>query len=87
MHEAVLDALDGGGALFFRALADRVVAGHGPAGDPGAARAAGDGRAPIARRWPRDLGPGLGRRLTNDTLAPLRTVLARPALPGRRRGR
>jgi ATP-dependent Lhr-like helicase len=70
VHEAVLAALDGGGALFFRALADRVAAqliasggaaGHGPS-DQALAAAVWD------LVW--------AGRLTNDTLAPLRTVLS-----------
>ena len=58
LHEALLAALDGGGALFFRALADRVgraAARHGRNGRP-----AGRGRdRPGGSRG--DLGPGLGR--------------------------
>jgi len=69
LHEAILDALDGGGALFFRALADRVTAQRdaGRAGDQAVAAAIWD------LVW--------AGRLTNDTLAPLRTVLglSRPA--------
>jgi ATP-dependent helicase Lhr and Lhr-like helicase len=63
LHEAVLAALDGGGALFFRALADRVAAqaGHAPAD-----------QALVSAIW--DLV--WAGRLTNDTLAPLRTVLS-----------
>jgi ATP-dependent helicase Lhr and Lhr-like helicase len=62
VHEAVLAALDGGGALFFRALADRVAG----------QRAAGvTDQAVAAAIW--DLV--WAGRLTNDTLAPLRTVL------------
>jgi ATP-dependent Lhr-like helicase len=57
VHEAVLAALDGGGALFFRALADRA----GPATDQAVAAAIWD------LVW--------AGRLSNDTLAPLRTVL------------
>jgi ATP-dependent Lhr-like helicase len=57
LHEALLAALDGGGALFFRALADRA----GPAPDQAVAAAIWD------LVW--------AGRLTNDTLAPLRTVL------------
>src|SRR5579875_938208 len=66
VHEAVLAALDGGGALFFRALAERVDA-----------RLRADGVPPVpdhalaAAIW--DLV--WAGRLTNDTLAPLRTVL------------
>ena len=68
LHEAVLAALDGGGALFFRALADRV-AGRLRAGD--AAGPPAD-QAVAAAVW--DLV--WAGRLTNDTLAPLRIVLA-----------
>ncbi len=75
LHEAILDALGGGGALFFRALTDRVTA---PGGDPvpaGQQRLrvpagrAGD-QAVAAAIW--DL---VWAGLTNDTLAPLRTML------------
>ena len=62
-HQAVLDALGEGGALFFRGLSDRVaaLAGGSPPGDPDL----------VAVVW--DLvWAGL---LSNDTLAPLRTVL------------
>jgi ATP-dependent helicase Lhr and Lhr-like helicase len=81
VHEAVLAALDGGGALFFRALADRVGARlRAPAGSladagRGASSAAGHGPADqelAAAIW--DLV--WAGRLTNDTLAPLRTVLS-----------
>jgi ATP-dependent Lhr-like helicase len=57
LHEAVLDVLDGGQALFFRGLSDRV----GSTDDSSLAAAVWD------LVW-----AGL---LTNDTLAPLRTVL------------
>jgi len=73
VHDGVLAALDGGGALFFRALADRVAERlraerPGLAGDQAVASAIWD------LVW--------AGRLTNDTLAPLRTVLTagRPAL-------
>jgi ATP-dependent Lhr-like helicase len=79
LHEAVLTALDGGGALFFRALADRVwaqlSASAGSPGDPRRPAAAGHGpgdQALAAAIW--DLV--WAGRLTNDTLAPLRTVLS-----------
>jgi ATP-dependent helicase Lhr and Lhr-like helicase len=77
VHEALLQALDGGGALFFRALADRVAATLA-ADRPGAAGQAGD-QAVASAIW--DLV--WAGRLTNDTLAPLRTVLAsgRPVAP------
>ncbi len=97
VHEAVLTVLEGGGALFFRGLADRVVAkvtsaqaeqaGHSAAAD--GATAAGRMRtlnrvtdqAIAAAMW--DLvWAGL---LTNDTLAPLRTVLGSGRSPGQSR--
>jgi ATP-dependent helicase Lhr and Lhr-like helicase len=68
VHEAVLAALDGGGALFFRAIADRVAASL--AAEPG--RGASTDRDVASAVW--DLV--WSGRLTNDTLAPLRTVLA-----------
>ncbi|MGQ0845462.1 MAG: ATP-dependent helicase [Sporichthyaceae bacterium] len=65
LHAAVLDALEGGNALFFRNLADRVgtaLAGSGvDTDDPALANAIWD------LVW--------AGRLTNDTLAPLRTLL------------
>jgi ATP-dependent Lhr-like helicase len=87
VHEAVLEVLEGGGALFFRGLADRVVAkvtaaeaersGAAPSSDRGAAASRMktlnrvSDQAIAAAMW--DLvWAGL---LTNDTLAPLRTVL------------
>ena len=101
VHQAVLAVLDGGGALFFRAVADGVAqwfrgqrlgmadgpAGpdgpDGPDGPAGTAASApradrADDRAVASAIW--DLV--WAGRLTNDTLAPLRTVLAagRPAL-------
>jgi ATP-dependent helicase Lhr and Lhr-like helicase len=101
LHSAVLEALGGGGALFFRMLADRASAllrdsGLGDSGVP----LPDDGEM-AAAVW--DLvWAGL---LTNDTLAPLRVVLggqqrraslqavprprsasAGPFWPGRRRG-
>jgi ATP-dependent helicase Lhr and Lhr-like helicase len=89
-HEAVLEVLGGGGALFFRGLADRVVdivTGRvaGPEDAAGRVRAlnrASD-QAVAAAVW--DLvWAGL---LTNDTLAPLRTLLAtgKSWAPGPRR--
>jgi ATP-dependent Lhr-like helicase len=73
LHEALLTALDGGGALFFRALADRVDA-HLRGMDETAGRAPGPvtDQALAAAIW--DLV--WAGRLTNDTLTPLRTVLA-----------
>ncbi len=71
LHEAVLAVLDGGGALFFRMLADRA-AGLLPEPDLAAASRAGLSDAAVAAAiW--DLV--WAGRLTNDTLAPLRTVL------------
>jgi ATP-dependent Lhr-like helicase len=90
LHEAVLAALDGGGALFFRALADRVAAQlrasggapPDPAGSPGAPLAGQAHPAP-GRQAPTDQALAAAiwdlvwaGRLTNDTLAPLRTVLS-----------
>jgi ATP-dependent helicase Lhr and Lhr-like helicase len=84
VHEAILGVLDGGGALFFRGIADRVVAritesaadqGAGTASSTAAERIRVLNRvsdqAIAVAMW--DLvWAGL---LTNDTLAPLRTVL------------
>jgi ATP-dependent Lhr-like helicase len=88
VHEAVLAALDGGGALFFRALADRATAwlgsrqadgqGQGDQDQGSAALAAlATDQAIATAIW--DLV--WAGQLTNDTLAPLRTVLGtgRPA--------
>ena len=77
VHNALVSVLDGGGALFFRGLADRVAAALA-ADRPGAASQAGD-QAVASAIW--DLV--WAGRLTNDTLAPLRTVLAsgRPVAP------
>jgi ATP-dependent Lhr-like helicase len=101
-HEAVLSALSGGGALFFRALADRVVDqltagkpsranspdGEGADGRDAAGRVRALNRvtdqAIAAAIW--DLvWAGL---LTNDTLAPLRTLLSagKSWVPGLRPG-
>ncbi|MFF0525490.1 ATP-dependent helicase [Actinomadura nitritigenes] len=75
-HQAVLDALDGGGALFFRTLSDRVNA-QVTTTDADLANAVWD------LVW--------AGRLTNDTLAPLRAALGsgRPTHRSRttRRGR
>jgi ATP-dependent helicase Lhr and Lhr-like helicase len=68
VHEAVLEALSGGGALFFRGIADRVAAGLA---DQGARALAATDRDVASAIW--DLV--WAGRLTNDTLAPLRTVL------------
>jgi len=74
VHEAVLSVLDGGGALFFRGIADRVAAGLA---DQSAKSLAATDRDVASAIW--DLV--WAGRLTNDTLAPLRTVLraGRPA--------
>ncbi|WP_019633988.1 ATP-dependent helicase [Actinomadura atramentaria] len=76
VHEAVLDVLGDGGALFFRALSDRVRK-----------RATANDRELLTAVW--DLV--WAGRLTNDTLAPLRAALGagRPAHRARptRRGR
>jgi ATP-dependent Lhr-like helicase len=73
VHEAVLAALEGGGGLFFRMICDRVgsllVAGGHPA-PPDLAVAA----AIWDLVW--------AGHLTNDTLAPLRTVLSTGGTPG-----
>ncbi|WP_181874338.1 ATP-dependent helicase [Marinitenerispora sediminis] len=82
LHAAVLSALDGGGALFFRDIADRAARELGTA-------AASDA-ALVAALW--DLV--WAGRVSNDTLAPLRAVLGaggtahrgrrrRPAMPTR----
>ena len=93
LHTAVLEAMSGGGALFFRMLSDRAGALLGAAGSP----LPDDGEV-AAAIW--DLvWAGL---LTNDTLAPLRITLGgqqrraaaparaaprpRPGGPGRRYG-
>ncbi len=75
LHEAVLGALDGGGGLFFRMLADRAVSLL-----PEPDRSAASDAALAAAIW--DLV--WAGRLSNDTLAALRTVLStgRPVPPG-----
>ncbi len=75
LHEALLSALDGGGGLFFRMLADRVISLL-----PEPDRAAASDAALAAAIW--DLV--WAGRLSNDTLAALRTVLStgRPTAPG-----
>jgi ATP-dependent helicase Lhr and Lhr-like helicase len=80
-HEAVLEALAGGGALFFRAIADRVAASL--AAEPGRGPGSTD-REVASAIW--DLV--WAGRLTNDTLAPLRTVLGsgRPVAAGAEAG-
>jgi ATP-dependent helicase Lhr and Lhr-like helicase len=74
LHEAILSALDGGGGMFFRMLSDRAVSLLPEPERPGG----GDG-AVAAALW--DLV--WAGRISNDTLAPLRTVLGsgRPAAP------
>ena len=74
VHEAVLRVLDGGGALFFRGVADRVAA---ELPDQTARALLANDRNVASAIW--DLV--WAGRLTNDTLAPLRTVLGtgRPA--------
>ena len=85
VHEAVLTALDGGGGLFFRSIADRAITWlrsrqAGDDGRRGRAAAAATDQTIAGAIW--DLV--WAGRLTNDTLAPLRTVLAagRPAPAG-----
>ena len=82
VHDAVLEVLAGGGALFFRGLADRVGAALAVAAGSGGM--ASD-QALASAIW--DLV--WAGRLTNDTLAPLRTVLSsgRPVTPGDARRR
>jgi ATP-dependent Lhr-like helicase len=77
VHEAVLRVLDGGGALFFRGIADRVAA---SLTDQSAGGRTARDRDVASAIW--DLV--WAGRLTNDTLAPLRTVLGsgRPAPVG-----
>jgi len=66
LHEAVLAVLDGGGGMFFRMIADRAAGLL-----PEAERRGLTDKAVAAAIW--DLV--WAGRLTNDTLAPLRTVL------------
>ena len=66
LHEAVLAALDGGGGMFFRMISDRAAALL-----PETERRGFTDTAVAAAIW--DLV--WAGRLTNDTLAPLRTVL------------
>ncbi|MEV0282075.1 ATP-dependent helicase [Streptomyces sp. NPDC050610] len=61
LHQAVLDALAGGYGLFFRQISDQVRAAHPEAADAQLTDAVWD------LAW--------SGRLTNDTLAPLRSVL------------
>jgi ATP-dependent Lhr-like helicase len=67
LHDAVLAALEGGGGMFFRMLSDRAVSMLAEPERGGA----GDG-AVAAALW--DLV--WAGRISNDTLAPLRTVLS-----------
>ncbi|HEY6276218.1 MAG TPA: DEAD/DEAH box helicase, partial [Streptosporangiaceae bacterium] len=73
LHEAVLAALEGGGGLFFRMIAERAAAALPEAEQRGLTET-----AVAAAIW--DLV--WAGRLTNDTLAPLRSVLGsgRPML-------
>jgi ATP-dependent Lhr-like helicase len=84
LHDAVLGALGDGGGLFFRLLHDRVAASLAAGGT--ATRPPGD--AEVASAIWDLLWAG---RLTNDTLAPLRTVLGgrqhRRQAPASARGR
>ncbi len=75
VHEAVLGVLEGGGALFFRGIADRVAA---SLADQTTKALAANDRDVASAIW--DL---VWAWLTNDTLAPLRTVLGtgRPVAP------
>ncbi|MGP3947853.1 ATP-dependent helicase [Streptomyces sp. 7N604] len=61
LHQSVLDALSGGYGLFFRQIADQVRAEHPECTDPQLADTVWD------LAW--------SGRLTNDTLAPLRSLL------------
>ncbi len=74
LHQAVLGALDGGGGLFFQMLADRAISLL-----PEPERATASDAALAAAIW--DLV--WAGRLSNDTLAALRTVLStgRPVAP------
>ncbi len=74
LHEAVLAALEGGGGMFFRMLSDRAV---GMLPEP--ERAGANDGAVAAALW--DLV--WAGRVSNDTLAPLRTMLSsgRPWAP------
>ncbi len=79
LHEAVLAALDGGGGMFFRMLADRAAALLPTRGRREEATDAAVAAAIWDLVW--------AGRITNDTLAALRTVLGtRPAGGRRRRG-
>jgi ATP-dependent helicase Lhr and Lhr-like helicase len=93
VHEAVLAALDGGGALFFRAIADRVVAkvtaGYAD-GNSGARGSAADRTRTLNRVSDQAIAAAMwdlvwAGLLTNDTLAPLRIVLGSGRSPGQPR--
>ncbi len=71
LHESVLAALDGGQALFFRSLADRVGASSLSGGPVDALTGPVDDAALLAALW--DLV--WAGWLTNDTLAPVRALL------------
>jgi ATP-dependent Lhr-like helicase len=97
VHEAVLEVLGGGGALFFRGLADRVVDLVTSSGSSGTGRAGGQDAASRVRALNRASDQAVAAAiwdlvwagvLTNDTLAPLRTLLAtgKSLAPGRRSG-
>ena len=66
VHQAVVDALAGGGAFFFRRLSDVVGAAGGQLAEPV------DDQALVATLW--DLV--WSGHVSNDTLAPLRTLVA-----------
>jgi len=71
LHSAVLEALSGGGALFFRMLSDRVggLLGGSPGGSPG-------GPPPTDAETADAIWDLVwAGRLTNDTLGPLRVLL------------
>src|SRR5262249_55677459 len=90
VHEAVLSVLSGGGALFFRALADRVVnqltdRKHRPGNAPGGDGSDGHDAARRVRALNRVTDQAIAAAIwdlvwaglvTNDTLAPLRTLLS-----------
>jgi ATP-dependent Lhr-like helicase len=78
VHDALLEVLAGGGGLFFRALADRVTAAAGPGADP--RQTAADRTRALKTVSDQSVAAAIwdlvwAGRLTNDTLAPLRTVL------------
>jgi ATP-dependent helicase Lhr and Lhr-like helicase len=97
VHEAVLAVLEGGGALFFRGIADRVVVKVSAAeaewaggGDPAGGGAAASRMRTLNRVSDQAIASVLwdlvwAGLLTNDTLAPLRTVLGSGWSPGQSR--